>query len=375
MKKIHKLTTAVLLSALAAGAAEAATVYQDENTSFEIFGRIQALLLSKHGSQPDRVYATSGNDNTIASTARLGLAGRSKITDGLDAVMMAEWDMADGTLTEHTRYLFAGIDAYNFGTLLFGRGDSAFYTVAGATDIYNYLDNRSNDYYAMGDTLPGQVMYRLSALGFDLRLSYQTASTGINGTPFSVRNAAAASLSSQIFRDFTLAYGISYSDLTYKDSSSRAAMGDYFTQLFSKDRGISEEEALAYFNGHKPGHKYDYGVALSYGYLGSGLYGAFVFTGTDYEYLKHQLYTYELALNYSFDNGIGINGGVELQHYHDFFVTADLKIGVYYQPIPSFKVFAESQLDLGAEPERFYGSALPYGFGEDKFVLGAEFDF
>ncbi len=374
MKKIHQLTTAALLAALTAGAAEAATVYQDEDTSFEIFGRVQALLLSKHASQPDRVYA-AGDSNNIASTVRLGVAGRTRITDGLDAVMMAEWDMDDGTLADDARYLFAGVDAYNYGTLLFGRGDSAFYTVAGATDIYNYLDNRSNDFYAMGDTLPGQVMYRLSALGYDLRLSYQSSGKEINGTPFAVRNAAAASLSSQIFHDFTLAYGISYSDLTYKDSSSRAAMGDYFTQIFSRDRGISEEEAAAWFNGHKPGHKYDYGVALSYGYLGSGPYAALLFTGTDYEYLNHQLYTYELALNYSFLNGMGINGGVELQHYKDFFVTADLKLGVYYQPVPSFKIFAESQIDLGAEPERFYGKALPYGFGEDKFVLGAEFDF
>lgn len=375
MKKLQLLSAAAA-AALCGASAQAATVYSDEDTSFEIFGRAQALLLSKHASQPDRVYASTGEDNTLVSTFRLGLAGRTKLGDGVDGIMMVEWDMPDGTVEEtDTRYMFVGIDAYQYGTLLFGKGDSAYYAVAGATDIYSYLDSRSNDYYAMGDTLPGQIMYRLAALSYDLRLSFQSSSSHINGTPFAVKNGGAASLSTQIFKDVTVAYGISYSDLTYDSANASADMQNYFVPIFANDRGLNMDDAREYVSSHKPGHKYDYGFAVSYGVLGSGPYAAFVFTGTDYEYLKHQLYTYECALNYTFTNGWGVNGGVELQHYDDFFVTADLKIGMYYRPSASFKVFAESQMDLGAEPEKFYGSSLPYGFGEDKFVLGAEFNF
>ncbi len=352
-----------------------ASLYNSADFSFDIFGRMQALLLSRNGSQHDRIYANEYGDNSLVSAMRLGLASRARLTDGLDAVMLAEWDMPDGTLNTDTRYLYTGIDAYQYGVLLFGRGDSAYYAVAGATDIYNYLDSRANDYFIMGDTLPGQIMYRLAALSYDLRLSYQTSQSRINGSPFSVRNAGAISLATQMFDNVSIAYGISYSDLTYDNADSSQEMQDYFAPILAQDYNLSRDEMATFVKNHKPGHKYDYGFAVSYGVLGSGPYAAFVFTGTDYEYLQHQLYTFETALNYSFNNGIGVNGGVELQTYNDFFTVADLKLGIYYAFSPTMKVFAESQFDLGAEPEKFYGSSLPYGFGEDKFVLGAEIVF
>ena len=353
----------------------AATLYDTPDFSFDVFGRVQALMLSGSGSQHDRIYANSYDDDSLVSTVRLGLASRTKLTDGLDGVMLAEWDMPDGTADTDTRYLYAGIDAYQYGVLLFGRGDSAYYAVAGATDIYNYLDSRANDYYVMGDTLPGQIMYRFAALSYDIRLSYQTSSSRINGSPFSVRNAGAISLATQLFDNVSIAYGISYSDLTYDNATSSQEMQDYFKPILAQDYNLTDEEAAAFIKNHKPGHKDDYGFAVSYGVLGSGPYAAFVFTGTDYEYLQHQLYTFETALNYSFNSGLGVNGGVELQTYDDFFTVADLKLGVYYTFSPTVKIFAESQFDLGAKPEKFYGESLPYGFGEDKFVLGAEIAF
>lgn len=374
MKSALKLTAAALGAALCAGA-WGAQLYSDDEFTFDMYGRAGALLLSRSGSQPDRIYANGYGDDSLVSTFRLGLASRSKITDGLDAVMLAEWDMPDGTVQTDTRYLYAGIDAYQYGTLLFGRGDSAYYAVAGATDIYNYLDSRANGYYIMGDTLPGQIMYRLAALSYDLRLSYQTSSAHINGSPFSIRNAGAISLATQIFENVNIAYGISYSDLTYDSADRSQDMQDYFKPILAQDYNLSRDEAAAFIQNHKPGHKYDYGFAVSYGYLGAGPYAAFVFTGTDYEYLRHQLYTYETALSYSFNNGITVSGGVELQHYDDFFTAADLKLGLAYSFGPSFKVFAESQMDLGAQPEKFFGESLPYGYGEDKYVIGAEFTF
>lgn len=371
--------TAAALAAtcmFAALPAQAVSVYQDDNVSFDLFGRAQALLLSGHGSQPDRDYSLKSGDDTLASAFRLGMSARSKLTDGLDGIMMAEWDMPDGSLdTTDTRYLFVGIDAYQYGVLMAGKGDTAYYAVAGATDIYNYLDSRANDYYVMGDTLPGQIMYRLAALSYDLRISYQSAGDRINGTPFSVRNGAAISLATRMFDKVSIAYGISYTDLTYAGDGNAAAMENYFAPVFAKDYGLTEEEARQYARDHHPGHKYDYGIAVSYGVLGDGPYAAFVFTGTDYECLTHQLYTYELAADYSFDNGWGINGGVALQQYGDFFTVADLNLGLYYKFNESFKVFAESQMDLGAQPERCYGWGMNKHAGEDKFVLGAELAF
>ncbi len=374
MKSLFKLS-AISLGACLAAQASAATIFASDNFTFDLYGRAQALLLSGEGSAPDRNYSNQYGDNSLASAFRLGLASRARLTDGLDAIMQAEWDMPDSIDGTDTRYLYAGIDAYQYGILTFGKGDSAYYAVAGATDIYNYLDSRANDYYIMGDTLPGQIMYRFAALSYDLRLSWQTSQSRINGSPFSVRNAGAISLATQMFDKVSIAYGISYSDLTYDNSTGSQEMQDYFAPILAQDYGLTDAQATEFIKNHKPGHKYDYGFAVSYGVFGSELYAAFVFTGTDYEYLKHQIYTTELALNYTMPNGLSFTGGLELQHYDDFFITSDLKLGLAYAFSPSFKIFAESQLDLGAEPEDFYGSSLPYGYGEDKYVLGAEFTF
>ena len=128
------------------------------------------------GAYPDYPSPNAAGDNSIVATTRFGIAGRTKLTHGLDAIMMGEWDMPSTTSGRtHNRYLYVGIDAYQYGSLTAGTGDGAFYTVAGATDIYHYLKTRANDYFVMGDQLPGQIMYSLSGLGWDLRISYQTA--------------------------------------------------------------------------------------------------------------------------------------------------------------------------------------------------------
>lgn len=353
-----------------------ANVYMTENSSFDVFGRVQVLVMNGDGAYPDYPSPNTAGDNSIVATTRFGIAGRTKLTHGLDAIMMGEWDMPSTTSGRtHNRYLYVGIDAYQYGSLTAGTGDGAFYTVAGATDIYHYLKTRANDYFVMGDQLPGQIMYSLSGLGWDLRISYQTANEYINDTPFSIRNAAGIAISGKLTPKITIAYGIDYYDLTYQGGQSSIAMDNYFSPMLKNDYNLSDAQIKDFSKNHRPGHKYDYGVALSYGFLGEGLYGAFVFTGTDYEYLKHQIYTYDLALNYSFANGIGIAGGYSLQTYNGDATVSDLNLSLYYKINPSFKVFAEAQIDLNADPLKLYGENAVQYEAQDKFVLGAEYDF
>ena len=68
----------------------AATVYDHEGTSLDIFGNIRAMYVNEHAYQDIAKY--DSKDNGIYASARLGIAARSSISHGLDAIAMAQWD-------------------------------------------------------------------------------------------------------------------------------------------------------------------------------------------------------------------------------------------------------------------------------------------
>ena len=368
--------SAILASALiSAVSANAATVYEKDGNSLDIFGSVQALFLSKHSANPDRYYQNAAADGSISSATTLGLAMRSNIAHNLDAIALVQWDMPDGELDEHNNYTYVGFDAYQYGTLIMGKAENAYYAVCGVTDIYNYLESRGNDYYAMGDKSPGMIMYRFSALSWDLRLSYQTAKEEVNGTPFNISHAYAFSVSGMLNDKISLAYGLSYTDFSYAGREQRANLQGYFAPIYAKDYKVSDAEGALLAQRQMIEHKYDYGFSIAYGVLGEGLYGALSYTASDYEYLKHTLHSWELASSYTFDNGLELLGGLSYLTYNGINVTLDLNLGLAWNLSPTFKVFCESAIDLGAEPERFYGTGTEEWMAENKFILGAQFSF
>ena len=85
----------------------AANVYMTENSSFDVFGRVQALVMNGDGAYPDYPSPNASGDNSIVATTRFGIAGRTKLFHGLDAIMMGEWDMPSTTSGRtHNRYLY-----------------------------------------------------------------------------------------------------------------------------------------------------------------------------------------------------------------------------------------------------------------------------
>ncbi len=357
-------------------AAKATVIYSDDSSSLDLFGSVSALCLSGHAAHPDRPYGNAAADSAIASRSIVGLAMRSRLGDHLDAIAMAQWDMTNGELDSATDYLYTGIDAYEYGTLIAGQAENAYYAVVGTTDIFHFLESRGNDAYFMDDKLPGQLLYRFSALSYDLRLSYMTSKDQVNDTPFSVSHQIAASVSGRVSDRISFAYGLVYTNFSYAGADNRQALGNYFGSLLARDYNWCESEAeRRALSSHKIEAKYDYGAALSYGVLGEGLYASVNFTVSDYDYLKHKIYSTEGAVSYTFDNGMELLGGLNFEHYDGFCVISDLNLGAAWNLAPSFKVFCEGTVDLGADPERFYGSAVSDYLTENKFVLGAEFSF
>ncbi len=372
--------SAFALSALVSSSAYSAQVYNKDGVSLDIFGSIQAVYADRDMYQ-DLAESDVGT-NTLYVSGELGLSGRSEISHGLDAIMMALWEAdsegasannTDGDLG-NTRYMYAGIDAYQYGTLIVGKGDNAFYTVAGVTDIFNVIEGHASDYYLLGDQRPAQFMYSLRALSWDLKLSYMMATHELGDTPLRAHHGLAASISTKFGEDVTFAYGIDYYNFNY--GANDAPSEQFFAHMLSADNR-SYDDALAQSQAYHVGSKQEYGASLSYGILGKGLYAALYAGATKYDYMAHHIYTLDTALSYSFANGFSMSAGYGLKQYEDFMIVSELGIGAAYEFTPAFTVFAEAQFDLGGEAEKFYGLNMRdvLGLNENKFAVGAEISF
>lgn len=367
----------LLLLSLSIPVANSAIVYNKEGTSLDFFGHIRAMYVNEHAYQDIANY--DSQDNGIYAQARIGIAGRSEISHGLDAIAMAQWDTQSdeqghyGDLGE-TKYMYAGFDAYQYGSLIVGRGDTAYYTIAGATDIFNIIDAQGSDYYIYGDQRPSQIMYSLRALSWDLKLSYMLATNELGETPLVAKRGMAASVSTKFGDNITFAYGIDYYKFDF-DVNQRQAE-EFFAHQFMAD-GFSYAGALQRSQHHHVSTKKEYGIALSYGVLGSGFYGAIVLGTTDYDYINHKLYTLDTALNYTLDNGLSMSLGYALKRYEDINIISQLTVGLSYKVTPTVKLFSEAQFDLDGQADIFYGTYMcdQLNLNENKVAVGAEISF
>jgi len=284
--------------------------------------------------------------------------------DNIYAIGYSEWIMpsgANGTENFITRAQYVGVDAQQYGTLTFGRGDNAFYTVAGVTDIYQELDCRVNDHYAFGDYQSGLIIYSLSAMGWDVRMSYQTAQDDVNDTDVNIHNGAAFAVSTRLANDIGIAYGMSY---YYLQPDTDGEMNNYFKTILSNYSS-------------RPTYKIDKGVSITYGNFGEGLYAAFNATVTKYNKYTNHLYSYEAVVNYAFENGFSSTLGYGMKRFDGANIISDLTCGLYYSFNPNFKVFAEASFDISSKPDRFYSDTQirKLALEKNKALIGAEYTF
>lgn len=383
------MKTAVLplmcgMSALLTVSADAAVIYDHEGTSLDIFGRVQAAWVNDETWQ-DLSGEPAAAGMGLYGSMRLGIAARSAIAPGFDGIMMGEWETSlhrndngsHESALNRTRYLYAGFDAYQYGTLIFGRGDSAYYTVAGATDIFNVMAGDADDYYILGDQRPSSVMYALSGLSWDLRLSYQLATDSLGDTPIRPHRGYAAAVSTRFGDNITFAYGLEYLNICYHGSDSQAAAtADFFVPQLMAD-GLSADAAYNKSRAQYVGRRIEYGAALSYGHMGSGLYAALTVGSTNYEYLNHHIYHVDTAINYTWNNGFSLGLGYGFKSYDGTALISDLTVGASWNFNAAFKVFAEGRFDLDGDAASFYGPywARELGYNENRAAVGAEFNF
>ena len=166
---MKKTILAIAIPALFASAANAAVVYDKDGTSFDIYGRVQANYYTDHNDA----------DAELIGTSRLGWSGKVALNNTWSGIAKTEWQVASENSNNNdsdsdtfkARHVYVGFDGTQYGKIIFGQTDTAFYDVLEPTDIFNEWGDVGNFYDGRQE---GQIIYSNTFGGFKGKLSYQT---------------------------------------------------------------------------------------------------------------------------------------------------------------------------------------------------------
>ncbi|MCO4206133.1 porin [Aeromonas taiwanensis] len=226
---MKKTILAIAIPALFASAANAAVVYDKDGTSFDIYGRVQANMYADHNDE----------DAELVGSSRLGWSGKVALNDTWSGIAKTEWQVSAENSDNKfdSRHIWVGFDGTQYGKIIFGQTDTAFYDVLEPTDIFNEWGDAGNFYDGRQE---GQVIYSNSFGGFKGKLSYQTNDdeavkvTDVGGNSFTTefpgikRNWAYAAAVGYDF-DFGLGFngGYAYSDLESTTNSNTGEKSEW----------------------------------------------------------------------------------------------------------------------------------------------------
>ena len=167
---MKKTILAIAIPALFASAANAAVIYDKDGTTFDVYGRVQANYYGEHDD----------TDGELVGSSRLGWSGKVALNNTWSGIAKTEWQVAaensdkgsDGKSSKFdARHIYAGFDGTQYGKIIFGQTDTAFYDVLEPTDIFNEWGDAGNFYDGRQE---GQIIYSNTFGGFKGKVSYQT---------------------------------------------------------------------------------------------------------------------------------------------------------------------------------------------------------
>jgi outer membrane protein N len=171
---MKKTILAVAIPALFAASAQAATVYDADGVSAEVYGRMQFDIKAQQKSDADG-NAIDDTDTNGVGSARMGFKAKSEIATGVYGLARGEWQINAESSTATTfaaRHVYAGFEFDEVGTIVFGQTDTAFYQAVAATDIFNTYGYEAFTLIEDGRQ-EGQIVYNGEFGGFYVGASYQ----------------------------------------------------------------------------------------------------------------------------------------------------------------------------------------------------------
>lgn len=154
----RNILAVVIPALLAAGAANAAEVYNKDGNKLDLYGKVDGL----------HYFSKNDSADGDKSYARLGFKGETQITDQLTGYGQWEYQFnannsegADATNGDKTRLGFAGVRFGDYGSLDYGRNFGVMYDVGAWVDVLPEFggDNTYTDNFMSGRAT-GVLTYR-----------------------------------------------------------------------------------------------------------------------------------------------------------------------------------------------------------------------
>ncbi len=392
---MKKSLLALAVAAVAvASTAQAATVYDKDGTSLSVYGRVQSVIYNG-----DKSSSAAYNDNSMDTSARLGLDMRTQLAPWVAGFGKVEWEAANGDKGEgngkdaddfNGRYLWVGFDFGQFGSVKFGKFEDAIKYAISPTDIFEdfgCVGQLGND-----DRRSGQMMYEWSGYGVDVKLSASTASDNqqVDGAYFAKDKEIL-----DINTGFAASVGYTSPDVLFGPIGIRAG---YSYAQFQQDDELKADGTTNIGRSGTYDDYNQYAVALSWGNTGSGFYTAALYQKREFNLYKdgtffvvddkpatgiddYSVQGVEFVLRYSFANGMAVFGGYQWQNIDmdgvdnpDVDASA-INLEFDYQITPNFKVWTEARWDVDTDEGYDSITRGVTQYEEDCYSIGARYTF
>ena len=372
-KYIMKKSLLALAVVAAATSANAATVYDKDGTSLAVGGRVQSVVYNGNAA------GIAENDAGLVNSARLNIAGSTKINDSVSVFAFSEWNMADGNTSGqswgdsiNTREQYVGADYGDFGKILGGKTYDAANAVLAATDVFEDFGARLQG-SINGDRRTGMFRYVYDNNGIFGSVSYQTAAdeSSVQGDKVDVEGGFAAAagytFDNVVFGPLSFKTGYSYikgqNDFA-KTIFANLDNGDIYTNSFDTYKAISASIAWGSTdNGLYIGALYNTQRIKqrlnNITYLEEGKKPNNEFYNTNSS-LADKKKGYELVVGYTFDNGIGAFTGYNFVDFKskagsfnsDSAIYRRVPVYVNYAINDNFNIWGEAEFDANSTSEK-----------------------
>ena len=395
---MKKTFLALAVAAVAAASvAQAATVYDKDGTSLAVYGRVQSVIYNGDNSS-----SSDYNDNSMDTSARLGLDMRTQLAPWVAGFGKVEWEAANGDSGEgndfggdnfNGRYLWVGFDFGQFGSVKFGKFEDAIKYAISPTDIFEdfgCVAQLGND-----DRRSGQMMYEWSGYGVDVKLSASTASDNqqVDGAYYTDQAAGdQANEKLDINTGFAASVGYTSPDVLFGPIGIRVGYSYVQFQQDSETNGTIRINTSGSYDDYN-----QYAASLSWG-SDVGFYTAVMYSNRSFDIYEnwgskatlpiddYTVQGVEFVLRYTFTNGMSVFGGyqwqnVDMDTYSQYNgVGTDLDASTInlefdYQITPNFKVWTEARWDVDTDEGYDTLTNGVTNYEEDCYSIGARYTF
>ena len=371
----RKVLALLLPALLAAGAANAAEIYNKNGNKLDLYGKVDGL----------RYFSDDAGSDGDMTYARLGFKGETQINDMLTGYGQWEYNIqANGTEGDKgdswTRLAFAGLGFGQNGTFDYGRNYGVVYDVEAWTDMLPEFGGDTytqTDVYMLGRT-NGVATYRNKGFfgqvdGLNFALQYQGnnegSSVGQEGSgnsenrKLAKENGDGFGMSTSYDFDFGLSLGAAYSSSDRTDD--QVARG-YQDGINKRNNYAGGETAEAW----TVGAKYDANnVYLAAMYAETRNMTAY---GDDKGGIANKTQNFEVVAQYQFDFGLrpsvaflqskGVDLGGWDHHsngtprYTDKDLVKYVEVGMTYYFNKNMSTYVDYKINLLDEDDSFYES-------------------